>query len=39
MSKLGMNPSQMSQIPQALFGYMESAAGPNVPKLLSAVWK
>ena len=39
MSKLGMNPSQMSQMPQALSGYMESAAGPNVASLLSNIWR
>ena len=39
MSKLGMNPSQISQMPQALAGYMESAAGPNVAGLLRNIWK
>ena len=39
MSKAGMNPSQISQMPQALAGYMESAAGPNVASLLRNIWK
>ncbi|HKC96298.1 MAG TPA: DUF2780 domain-containing protein [Nitrospira sp.] len=39
MSKLGMNSSQISQVPQALSGYMESAAGPNVASLLRNIWK
>lgn len=39
MSKLGMNPSQISQMPQALSGYMESAAGPNIASLLSNIWR
>jgi len=39
MSKAGMNPSQISQMPQALAGYMESAAGPNVAGLLRNIWK
>ena len=39
MSKLGMNPSQISQMPQALGGYLESAAGPNVAGLLRNIWR
>jgi hypothetical protein len=39
MSKLGMNPSQISQMPQALSGYIQSAAGPNIASLLSNIWR
>ena len=39
MSKLGMNSSQISQMPQALSGYMQSVAGPNIASLLSNIWR
>jgi hypothetical protein len=39
MSKLGMNSNQISQMPQALAGYLESAAGPNVASLIRNIWR
>ena len=39
MSKLGMSSSQVSQMPQAVAGYVESKAGPDVAGLLQNIWR
>ena len=39
MSKLGMSPSQTSQMPQAVAGYVESAAGPDLAGTLMNIWR
>lgn len=39
MTKLGMNSTQAAQMPQAVAGYAESKAGPDVAGLLRNIWK
>ena len=39
MSKLGLNSSQASQMPQAVAGYVESAAGPDLASTLQSIWR